>query len=178
VVPAIDCGPRARRRRDLLRGDLGEGGGMAVERPVVGWREWVLLPDLLDVPVKAKIDTGARTSSIHTFGKRTFVERGGPWVEFQIHPVQRQNWPEVACVAPVVDERIVKSSNGEVTRRLVIETQARIGDIGWPIELTLAQRDVMGFRMLLGRAALRGRFLVDPTRSFRQRTLPQETFPK
>lgn len=140
---------------------------MTSERPVIGWREWVLLPDLLDLPIKAKVDTGARTSSIHSFGTRMFVEQGAPWAEFLIHPVQRRRQPEVACVAPVVGERLVRSSNGEAARRLVIETRICIGELTWPIQLTLADRDAMGFRMLLGRQALRGRFLIDPSRSFR-----------
>lgn len=137
------------------------------ERPVIGWREWVLLPEWLDMPIKAKIDTGARTSSIHSFGTRHFVDRGQPHVEFLLHPIQGEDSPEVRCVAPVKDERWVKSSNGEAEFRIVIETMARLGPIDWPIELTLADRDVMGFRMLLGREALRRRFLVDPARSYR-----------
>ena len=137
------------------------------ERPVIGWREWVLLPDFLTVPIKAKIDTGARTSSIHSFGTRRFTERGEPHVEFLVHPRQGVDTPEIACVAPVKDERWVKSSNGESEFRIVVETMARLGSIDWPIELTLADRDVMGFRMLLGREAIRRRFLVDPARSYR-----------
>ena len=138
------------------------------ERPVIGWREWVLLPDLLDLPIKAKIDTGARTSSIHSFGTRRFSDRGAPHVEFLLHPIQRQSRPEIACVAPIKDERLVRSSNGEAAMRIVVETMARLGGVDWPIELTLADRDVMGFRMLLGRGAIRQRFLIDPGRSFRQ----------
>ena len=140
---------------------------MKRNRPVIGWREWVLLPALLDLPIKAKIDTGARTSSIHSFGTRRFTERGAPFVEFLVHPLQRRETPEIACVAPVKDERWVKSSNGGSEKRIVVETVARLGPIDWPIELTLADRDVMGFRMLLGREALRRRFLVDPGRSYR-----------
>jgi hypothetical protein len=138
------------------------------ERPVIGWREWVLLPDLLDMPIKAKIDTGARTSSLHSFGTRRFTESGAPWVEFLLHPLQRRRLPEIACVAPVKDERWIRSSNGEAQKRIVVETLARLGPVDWPIELTLADRDVMGFRMLLGREAIRRRFLIDPGRSFRQ----------
>lgn len=141
---------------------------MKRERPVIGWREWVQLPDLLAVPIKAKIDSGARTSSIHSFGTRRFSERGAPWVEFILHPIQRHAQPEIVCAAPIRDERWVRSSNGEAERRIVVETMARLGAINWPIELTLADRDVMGFRMLLGREAIRRRFLVDPGRSFRQ----------
>ena len=138
------------------------------ERPVIGWREWVYLPGLLELPIKAKIDTGARTSSLHSFGTRRFSEGGAPWVEFQLHPLQRRNLPAFPCTVPVKDERWVRSSNGEVEKRIVVETQARLGETLWRIELTLADRDVMGFRMLLGREAIRRRFLVDPARSFRQ----------
>ena len=143
------------------------GKALKRERPVIGWREWVLLPELLDLPIKAKIDTGARTSSIHSFGTKHFVDRGHPHVEFLLHPVQGDDSPEITCIAAVKDERWVKSSNGEAEFRIVIETAARLGPVEWPIELTLADRDVMGFRMLLGREALRRRFHVDPARSYR-----------
>jgi hypothetical protein len=144
---------------------------------VIGWREWVHLPDLLPVPIKAKIDSGARTSSLHSFGTRRFSDRGAPHVEFVLHPYQRKAVPEFPCACPIIDERWIRSSNGEAEKRLVIETVARLGEISWPIELTLADRDVMGFRMLLGRAAIRRRFLIDPGRSFRMPTFadaPQE----
>ncbi|HEX8402635.1 MAG TPA: RimK/LysX family protein [Allosphingosinicella sp.] len=140
---------------------------MADERPVIGWREWVKLPTLLKLPIKAKIDSGARTSSIHSFGTRRFFDGGAPHVEFLLHPLQRRALPEIVCVAPIKDERWVRSSNGDREERIVVETQARLGEISWPIELTLADRDVMGFRMLLGREAIRRRFLIDPGRSFR-----------
>ena len=176
------AGPRQRpvtvaAPRVALIGSRWPFGGTRVtgERPVIGWREWVQLPDLLDLPIKAKIDSGARTSSLHSFGTRPFVERGTPWVEFQVHPLQRRRLPEIGCVAPVVDERLVRSSNGESGKRLVIETRVRIGDLIWPIELTLADRDVMGFRMLLGRAAVRGRFLIDPGGSFRRTERPSRS---
>jgi hypothetical protein len=146
----------------------------AADRPVIGWREWVRLPHWLDVPIKAKIDSGARTSSIHSFWTRRFTDGGAPMVEFVIHPLQRRAAPAFTCVAPIKDERWVRSSNGDREQRLVVETEARLGDITWPIELTLADRDVMGFRMLLGREAIRRRFLIDPGRSFRQ----SRRFPK
>ena len=147
---------------------------LEAERPVIGWREWVRLPDLLKLPIKAKIDSGARTSSIHCFGTRRFSDAGTPMIEFVIHPLQRRSDPNVVCVMPIKDERLVRSSNGEQEMRIVVETRARLGDISWPIELTLADRDVMGFRMLLGREAVRRRFLIDPARSFRQsRRLPK-----
>ena len=140
---------------------------MEDDRPVIGWREWVRLPGLSKLPIKAKIDSGARTSSIHSFRTRRFSDAGMPMVEFVLHPLQRRATPEIVCVAPIIDERLVRSSNGEQEMRIVVETQARLGDIRWPIELMLADRDVMGFRLLLGREAIRQRFLLDPGRSYR-----------
>ena len=143
------------------------GTGPTDEHPVIGWREWVRLPGLLALPIKAKIDSGARTSSIHVFRTRRFTDGDAPYVEFVLHPLQRRATPEIVCVAPVKDERWVRSSNGEREHRIVIETAAKLGGVRWPIELTLADRDVMGFRMLLGREAIRRRFVIDPGRSFR-----------
>lgn len=136
-------------------------------RPVIGWREWVYLPELLDLPINAKIDTGARTSAVHAFDVRTFTDNGEPWVEFQLHPVQRQRHPDTLCRARVLDQRHVTSSSGHKQLRTVIATTALIGGVHWPIELTLADRDQMGFRMLLGREGLRRRFVVDPAKSYR-----------
>lgn len=133
---------------------------------MIGWREWVSLAGLLAQPLKTKIDTGARTSTVHAFEIRPFSERGTPHVEFTLHPLQRQRLPQVRCVAPIHDERIVTSSSGHQDRRFVILVEVTLGETHWPIELTLADRDQMGFRMLLGREALRGRFVVDPARSW------------
>ncbi len=134
--------------------------------PVIGWREWLSLPDLGIDAIKAKIDTGARTSAIHAFKIRPFVERGVPWVSFVLRPRQRHRTPELECACPVLDERKIKSSNGDEERRFVIETEACLGDIVWPIELSLTNRDELGFRMLLGREAVRDHFLVNPDRSY------------
>lgn len=134
--------------------------------PVLGWREWLALPDFGIDAIKAKIDTGARTSAVHAFDIRPFTKKGVPWVSFVLRPRQRAREPSVECTAPVVDERRIRSSNGQQELRYVIETEARVGDVSWPIELSLADRDELGFRMLLGREAVRRLFLVDPDRSY------------
>lgn len=134
--------------------------------PIVGWREWLALPEFGVDAIKVKIDTGARTSAIHAFKIRPFTERGAPWVSFVLRPKQRARNPSIECVAPVVDERKIRSSNGKQERRFVIETEARLGDVVWPIEVSLTNRDELGFRMLLGREAVRRQFLVNPDRSY------------
>jgi hypothetical protein len=137
------------------------------KKPVtLGWREWVDLPELGLQHVKAKVDTGARTSALHAFELRTFTEGGKQRVEFKMHPNQKDNQTVVVCVANVVDERIVRDSGGHKEQRFVIETPVRVGDQEWPIEVTLTARDDMLFRMLLGRTAMKGRAIVDPSRSY------------
>lgn len=137
------------------------------ERAVIGWREWVALPELGIDKIKVKIDTGARTSVIHAFEISPFEHNGQRYIRFSLHPVQHRRQPVVDCEAKVVDERTVTSSNGEREHRYVIETIVELGGDSWPIELTLSNRDEMGFRMLLGRAAVRKRFVIDPGGSFR-----------
>lgn len=133
---------------------------------VIGWREWLRLPELGIRKVKAKIDTGARTSSLHAFGVQTFEREGKTFVRFKVHPLQKDTKKTVTAEAEVLEFRDVKSSNGQVTKRPVILTTVEaLGDT-WEVELTLANRDEMGFRMLLGREAVRGQFLVDAGRSF------------
>jgi len=132
----------------------------------IGWREWIAFPELGIDRIKAKIDTGARTSSIHAFRVRKFIDQNGPQVEFFLHPVQHRRNPELRCIADVIDERTVKSSNGFRETRYVILTPMRLGNDEWPVELTLSDRDQMGFRVLAGRAAIRGRCTVDPGSSF------------
>jgi hypothetical protein len=133
---------------------------------IIGWREWIYLPDLDVGRIKAKIDTGARTSALHAFKITPFSRDGAAYVRFAVHPVQRQRTPEVSCVARVIDYRAVTDSGGRVEHRYVIRTSLKMGTTRWPIELTLANRDQMGFRMLIGRQALRRRYLVDSGRSF------------
>ena len=134
---------------------------------MLGWREWVSLPELGIDAIKAKIDTGARTSALHAYRISPFEEAGRRRVRFAVHPVQRRKLPEVECVADVIAERMVTSSSGHRERRLVIRTPLDVGGRVWPIEITLTDRDEMSFRMLLGRQALRRRVLIDPGRSFR-----------
>jgi hypothetical protein len=134
---------------------------------VLGWREWVALPELGIDAIKAKIDTGARTSALHAYRITVFEDDGRRRVRFAVRPVQRRKQPEVECIADVIDERMVTSSSGHRERRLVIRTPLDVGGRTWPIEITLTDRDEMSFRMLLGRQALRRRVLIDPGRSFR-----------
>ena len=138
-----------------------------ITKKLIGWREWVSFPDLGIERIKAKIDTGARTSVIHAFRIRKIYDENASYVEFYLHPVQRRRSPEFKCTAQIVDERTVKSSNGETESRYVISTPMRLGEDIWPVELTLSNRDQMGFRVLAGRAAIRGRYTVDPGSSFR-----------
>lgn len=132
----------------------------------LGWREWVGLPELGLPEIKAKVDTGARTSTLHAFELHTFSEGGKPRVKFQMHPVQRDSQVIVSCVADIVDERFVTDSGGNREQRLIISTRLTIGPWFWPIEMTLTGRDNMMFRMLLGRTAIKGIAMVDPSRSY------------
>lgn len=140
--------------------------GKSRRRAWVGWREWVALPDLGIDRIKAKIDTGASTSAIHAIHIHRFVEDGRERVRFEIHPLQRRTDVTVQCVADVLEERHVTSSSGHRERRLVVRTRLAIGGRSWPIELTLTNRDSMGFRMLLGRRAMHNRLFVDPSASY------------
>ena len=134
--------------------------------PVIGWREWVGLPDFGIRSIKVKVDTGARSSSLHAFGLHEFERNGTTWVRFEVHPVQRKRDRAVAVEAEVLEFRSVRSSSGKAAMRPVIVTNVRLLGTTWPVELTLASRDEMGFRMLLGREAFRRRFLVDAGNSY------------
>ncbi len=134
--------------------------------PTIGWREYVSLPDLKIPAIKVKVDTGARSSSLHAFEMELYRKDGLDYVRFKIHPVQRNDQLVVEVETPVFDVRCVRSSSGESSARPVIVTVVELLGVAWPIELTLANRDQMGFRMLLGREAIRGRMLVDPSNSY------------
>lgn len=137
--------------------------------PIVGWREWVCLPDLCPDPLKAKVDTGARTSSLHAFDlSLSETADGVTLAHFEIHPAQRSSEQRSSVEIPVVEFREVRSSSGHSERRPVVRTPVVLGGRRFNVEITLTSRDEMGFRMLLGRAAVRRRFLVDPGRSYRQ----------
>jgi hypothetical protein len=135
-------------------------------KTVIGWREVVALPQLGIRSIKAKVDTGARSSSVHAFDIECFDRHGVEWVRFSIYPKQRSQANPIRAEAPVLDLREIRSSTGQLQQRYVILTNVELMGQSWPIELTLASREVMGFRMLLGRQAIRGRMVVDPQRSF------------
>lgn len=136
------------------------------ESRIIGWREWISLPELALPWVKAKVDTGARSSTLHALDIVPFVREGRPMVRFRVHPRQRCVSEVVEVEAPVHDERVVRSSTGHEQLRVVIRTILAVGLDSWPIDLTLTNRELMGFRMLLGREAMRGHFVVDPARSY------------
>lgn len=139
---------------------------MSKEKTVIGWNEWVRLPQIGLPLIKAKADTGARTSALHAFDIQPFTNKGAPWVRFMIHPLQSNNQFTVTCEAPVIDRRLVTDSGGRGEKRLVIETFATIGEMTRAIEITLTNREKMAFRMLLGRQAMeRFGLVVNPAQS-------------
>jgi ribosomal protein S6--L-glutamate ligase len=127
----------------------------------IGWQEWVCLPNLHLPLIKAKIDTGAKTSALHASNISEFWHGSQKWVQFDVHPLQRNNHYTVNCSAKVIDERVVTNSSGSQELRYVIKTPMLLGPNAWEIELTLTQRHDMTFRMLLGREALRHRVIID-----------------
>lgn len=133
---------------------------------VAGWREWVRLPQVGVDWVKAKLDTGARTSALHAFQVEDFEKDGAPWVRFSIHPWQRSAEDESWAELPVHDRRLIRSSSGHQQERYVVLMDVSLLDRTVTAEMTLSRRDQMGFRMLIGREALRQGFLVDPGRSY------------
>ncbi|MBN72375.1 30S ribosomal protein S6--L-glutamate ligase [Gimesia chilikensis] len=147
-------------------------------KQIIGCEEWCAFPDLGIPSIKARVDSGAKTSSIHAFNVQKFRRQGETWVSFEVHPLQNNRRTVVRCERPIVDKRVVKSSSGISETRYVILATLKMGDQAWEIELTLANRDSMGYRMLLGREAMSGRMLVDPALSFCQGQVTSDTLNK
>ncbi len=141
------------------------GMSPSVQR-VIGWREWVALPRFGIESIKAKVDSGARTSSLHAFDIEEFRRGGRDMVRFNLHPEQRRSHPVIAVETPLADRRRVTPSSGHSEMRPVVRTEIALLGERWEVEFTLTSRDAMGFRMLLGRQAIRRRFLIDTGRSF------------
>ena len=140
--------------------------GSAETKRVIGWREWVQLPDLGVVEMKAKVDTGADNSSLHAFNVERIERDGAEYVRFEIHPKQRSKKPTILCEAPLAMEKKVKNPGGRTELRPVIRTRVVVAGEEIEALVNLTSRDEMGFRMLLGRRAVRSRFVIDPGRSY------------
>ncbi len=143
-------------------------------KTVIGNQEWCAFGELGIPAIKARVDSGARTSALHAFNIHAFTRDGALWVKFDVHPLQKNRKVVIPCEAPVVDRRNVRSSTGESERRYVISTPVTLGDETWEVELTLTNRDSMGYRMLLGREAMSGRLIVDPDAGFLLGEVPNE----
>jgi hypothetical protein len=136
------------------------------EATIIGWREWAGLPDLGLFAIKAKVDTGAKTSSLHAFDIRLEKKEGKKtYVHFKVHPLQSDLTLVVTCKAPLVDKRIVSDSGGHKEERYVIRTWLQLGTLKKRVELTLSNRETMKYRMLIGRSALK-QFYIDPSQSY------------
>ncbi|MGR3275719.1 ATP-dependent zinc protease family protein [Acaryochloris marina NIES-2412] len=136
------------------------------ESPCIGWREWLVLPELGISTIKAKIDTGARSSALHAFDIERFQQGGKTLLRFKVHPLQKDDETFITAEAELVEERQIKDSGGHTELRPVIRTEVSLAQYQWPLELTLTNRSSMGFRMLLGRQAVRQRFVIDPGQSY------------
>lgn len=140
---------------------------LQTKKCIVGWREAISIPALGVEEVIAKVDTGARTSAIHAFFVEPFTGPDGrDWVRFGLHPLRKKQEPELIVEAPVKDRRNVSDSGGHIEERYVIETELEVGDVKVTAEVTLTDRENMAYRMLLGRTALRGHFIVDSDLSY------------
>ncbi len=132
----------------------------------IGWREWLALPDLAVPMIKTKIDSGAKTSVLHTYNQEVFKQNRKERVRFWVHPIQRNTSKIIRCEADVWDHRLVSDSGGHKEHRFFIKTSVCLGTDIFSIELSLTNRDLMRFRMLLGREALKNRYLIDTSRSY------------
>lgn len=147
-------------------------------KTVVGSEEWVSLGELNIPYVKARVDSGAKTSSLHAVNIQPFQKDNETWVNFDVFPIQNDGKRKISCKALVIDKRVVKSSSGNREHRYVVRTSISLNDKVWDVELTLTNRDSMGYRMLLGREAMIGRIVVDPAESFLTGTVEDETIIK
>jgi ribosomal protein S6--L-glutamate ligase len=129
---------------------------------VIGSDEWCAFPSLNIPAIKARVDSGAKTSSMHAINILRFTRESKNWVSFEVHPLQKNRKVTVHCEAPLIDQRIIKSSSGDKEQRPVIRVPLSLGEKSWEVEVTLTNRDSMGYRMLLGREAMNGRILIDP----------------
>jgi hypothetical protein len=143
----------------------------------IGWREWLALPTLQIPAIKAKIDTGARTSALHAFFVEPFERNGMQMVRFGVHPLRKRLDLEIICEAPVKDYRAVSDSGGHREMRYVIETEVVLGDLKKRIEMTLTNRDNMRFRMLLGRTAMAGMSVL-PDKSYLTGRIKYKYYPR
>jgi ribosomal protein S6--L-glutamate ligase len=135
---------------------------LPVEKIIIGRAEWCQLPELNIPAIKARVDSGAKTSALHAFNIEPFVRDGVEWVSFEVHPLQRSRAVAFRCEATIADRRMVKSTSGVAEQRYVIKTTMCLGAHNWEIELTLTNRDSMGYRMLLGRQGMKRHVLIDP----------------
>ena len=152
--------------RQLARARCSVSSGVT-HRQILGWREWVSLPCLGIAAIKAKLDTGAKTSALHAWDLSLRMVDGQQWIRFRVQPMQRDEVTSVVCEAPLSDRRWVTNSSGTRERRCIISTNLQIGPSSWPIELSLTNRDAMEFPMIIGRQAMQNRLIVDPLASFR-----------
>jgi hypothetical protein len=138
-------------------------------KKLVGWKEWISLPEIGITAMQCKVDTGAKTSALHAFKVDSFESNGQLWVRFSVHLDEMDLSKIQACEAKVVDKRSVTDSSGNISDRFFIETTLEIGESHYPIQVSLTDRDTMKFNMLLGRSALRkGHFIVDSSKSYLQ----------
>ncbi|QUY40326.1 ATP-dependent zinc protease (plasmid) [Acaryochloris sp. 'Moss Beach'] len=141
--------------------------------PIIGWREWVSFPELEIPQVKAKIDTGARSSALHAFDIERFQDNGKSMLRFKTHPIQKDKTTIVTAIAELLEVKQVRDSGGHTEMRPVILTEIALSNYSWKIEVTLTDRSSMGFRMLLGRQAVRQRFVIDVGQSYIHNSDPQ-----
>ena len=145
-----------------------------IEKVIVGSEEWCALPDLKIPAIKVRVDSGAKTSALHAESITPFEKDGENWVRFIVNPIQNNQKSAIKCEARIVDKRVVKSTSGYRESRYVIKTVISFGASEWEIEITLTNRDSMGFRMLLGREAMSGKIIVDPEVTYQFGTITTE----